>query len=173
MFAEALLCSEVRLSSESSTTWGINSKNLAETRGNDFRGCVENSVLGVPGIQLLMRQCSNQLIKPMDPWSPSGTDQRWNTIIRMSVQLYYLLHISRPKPQTIWDILSGSWDCYLYNLIRRLFATRKREGNLLRLFIEMGICFQKVHLLNSASYLPGFSAYRHVLCPYTVAAASH
>lgn len=57
MFAEALLCSEVRLSCQSSAMWGMNSKNLSETRGNSFRGCVENSVLGI-----LMRQ----LFKPIN-----------------------------------------------------------------------------------------------------------
>lgn len=48
----------------------------------------------------------------------------------------------------------------------------KTEGSVLRPFIGVGICYQKMTacLLNSASYLPSFSAYRHVLCPYAVAA---
>lgn len=57
MFAEALLCSEVRLS-----IVGMDSKNLSGTRENNFRGCVENSMLGVCGIKLPMRQ----LLKPIN-----------------------------------------------------------------------------------------------------------
>jgi len=55
-------------------------------------------------------------------------------------------------------------------LIRR----ENSEGNMLRPFTGVGICYQKMtaHLLNSASYLPNFSAFRHVLCPYTAAAVS-
>lgn len=48
----------------------------------------------------------------------------------------------------------------------------KTEGSVLRPFIGVDICYQKMTacLLNSASYLPSSCAYRHVLCPYAVAA---
>lgn len=173
MLAEALLCSEVRLSWQSSAMLGMSSRNLSETRENNFRGCVANSVLDVRGIKLPMRQ----LLQPINKASGSLKSIRHRSKVEHSHKnlciTFCISQGQNNKPSGIFfqvpEIVTftiKSEDC---------LPPGKGDGNLLRLFIEMGICFQKmtVHLLNSASYLLSFSAYRHVLCPYTVAAASH